>query len=332
MHWIIALGEKLAKLPDDQLNEWSARCYANNHWFTRENIKLAVEGWSHMLQPEELEKWWSQYSNVSKHSTGKTVGIVMAGNIPFAGFHDLICVLLAGHKVKAKRSSQDMLLPQYILELIRSIDATVAERVEWVEKLEHVDAVIATGSGNTSRYFEYYFSKWPHLIRKNRTSVAVLSGKETDDELRALGKDVFSYFGLGCRNVSKIFLPEGASLEPVLRVFEGFDDIKAHNKYSNNYDYNRSVYYMNQVPFFDNHVVVMKEDRQLASPIGVLFYEFYQNVNQVQLRLEAEREAIQCIVADDRLMDGAVPFGQAQQPAISDYADGVDTMEFLLKL
>lgn len=330
-NWIITLGEKLAKLDESQLNEWTARIYANNPWFTPENIKSAFDGWIKMLQPEAVKEWLNHYS-ISIPQTPKTVGLVMAGNIPFAGFHDVLCVLAAGHKVKAKRSSQDRLLPEYIVSLIKDIDPEVASRVEWVEKIENIDAVIATGSGNTSRYFHYYFAKWPHIIRKNRTSVAVLSGNESDDELRALGKDVFTYFGLGCRNVSKVFIPEGSSPEPILRVFEEFDKVKTHNKFANNYDYNRSVYYLNHIPFFDNLVLILKEDEALASPIGVLYYEFYKNVNQVQLKLEAERENIQCIVSKPELIDGSVPFGQAQSPSISDYADGVDTMEFLLNL
>ena len=330
-NWIITLGGKLAKLDEGQLNEWTARIYANNPWFTPENVKLAIDGWVHMLQPNAVKEWLSHYS-IPVPQTRKTVGLVMAGNIPFAGFHDVLCVLAAGHKVKAKRSSQDRLLPEYILSLIHTIDAEVAARVEWVEKIENVDAVIATGSGNTSRYFHYYFAKWPHIIRKNRTSVAVLSGNETDDELRLLGKDVFTYFGLGCRNVSKVYIPEGGSPEPVLRVFEEFDKVKIHNKFANNYDYNRSVYYLNHIPFFDNLVLILKEDEQLASPIGVLYYEFYKNVNQLQLKLESERENIQCIVSREELIDGAVHFGEAQSPSIADYADGVDTMEFLLKL
>lgn len=330
-NWIIALGEKLTKLDESQLNEWTARIYANNAWFTPENIKLAFEGWVKMLQPEAVKEWLDHYS-ISVPPIPKTVGLVMAGNIPFAGFHDMLCVLAAGHKVKAKRSSQDRLLPEYILSLIHEIDSDVANRVEWVERIENIDAVIATGSGNTSRYFHYYFAKWPHIIRKNRTSVAVLSGTETDDELRALGKDVFTYFGLGCRNVSKVFIPEGGSPEPILRVFEEFEKVKTHNKFANNYDYNRSVYYLNHIPFFDNLVLILKEDEHLASPIGVLYYEFYKNVNQLQLKLEAERENIQCIVSRPELIDGAVPFGEAQSPSISDYADGVDTMEFLLNL
>lgn len=330
-NWIISLGEKLAKLDESQLNEWTARIYANNPWFTPENVKFAFDAWASMLQAEAVKEWLNQYS-IPQPRNRKTIGLVMAGNIPFAGFHDVLCILASGNNVKAKRSSQDRLLPEYILSLIREVEPEVAARVEWVEKIENVDAVIATGSGNTSRYFDYYFSKWPHIIRRNRTSVAVLNGNETDDELRALGKDVFTYFGLGCRNVSKIYVPEGSSVEPVLRVFEEFDKIKVHNKYANNYDYNRSVYYMNHVPFFDNLVVVLKEDQQLASPIGVLFYEYYKNINQLQLKLEGERDNIQCIVSSPELVDGSVNFGMAQSPSISDYADGVDTLEFLLKL
>jgi hypothetical protein len=329
--WIVTLGERLAQLDETQVNEWAARIYAANPWFTPENIRFAIRGWIQMLQPTEVYEWLSHYT-VPIPAKRKTVGLVMAGNIPFAGFHDVLCVLAAGHNVHAKRSSQDRLLPEYIVQLIQSIDPEVGNRVTWVEKIENVDAVIATGSGNTSRYFHYYFAKWPHIIRKNRTSVAVLAGNETDDELRALGKDVFTYFGLGCRNVSKIFIPEGSSAEPVLRVFEEFHNIKSHNKFANNYDYNRSVYYLNHIPFYDNLVVILKEDEQLASPIGVLYYEFYKSITQLQLKLEAERENIQCIVSRENLIDGAVMLGEAQSPGITDYADGVDTMEFLLNL
>ena len=332
--WIIELGKKIEALDEDQLNDWSRKIYANNPWFTKQNVKYALDGWVHMLKPEAVKEWLGQYVIVQP-KTIKTVGIVMAGNIPFSGFHDMLCVLASGHKVKAKRSSQDVLLPQFILSLISEINQEIASRVEWVERIENIDAVIATGSGNTSRYFKHYFSKWPHIIRSNRTSVAVLTGEETDEELRLLGKDIFTYFGLGCRNVSKVYLPEGKPVDPILRVIEEceeFQELKIHNKYSNNYDYNRSVYYLNQILFYDNNIVLLKEDNQLASPIGVIFYEFYKNINQLQLQLETDRDKIQCIVSKENLVDGAVAFGQAQSPSIADYADGVDTMEFLLGL
>jgi len=329
--WIIELGKKIEAMEEDQLNDWSSKVYANNPWFTKENVKLALDGWVHMLRADSVNEWLSQYK-ITAAATPKNIGVVMAGNIPFAGFHDMLCVLASGHKLKAKRSSQDELLPQWILSLIKDINPEVASRVEWVERIENVDAVIATGSGNTARYFHYYFAKWPHIIRSNRTSIAVLNGEETDDEIRSLGKDVFTYFGLGCRNVSKLYLPVGKPLDPILRVLEDFQEMKIHNKYSNNYDYNRSIYYLNQVPFYDNNIVLMKEDAQLASPVGVLFYEFYTSINQLQLQLAGNQEKIQCIVAKKNLMDGTVDFGQAQSPSIADYSDGVDTMEFLLGL
>ncbi len=329
--WIVALGKKIEALDENQLNDWSHKIYTNNPWFTKENIKLALEGWVHMLNPNAVTEWLSQYK-IMPQKAPKTIGVVMAGNIPFAGFHDMLCVLAAGHKLKAKRSSQDVLMPQWILSMISEIDQEVASRVEWVERIDQVDAVIATGSGNTARYFHYYFAKWPHIIRRNRTSVAVLNGEESDDEIRMLAKDIFTYFGLGCRNVSKIYLPEGKPLDPILRVLEDFQEMKVHNKYANNYDYNRSVYYINQIPFYDNNIVLLKEDTQLASPIGVVFYEFYKSINQLQMQLEADRDKIQCIVAKKNLLDGTFAFGQAQSPSITDYADGVDTMEFLLGL
>ena len=329
--WIVKLGKKIEAIGEDQLNEWSSKISANNPWFTKDNIKFALAGWAHMLNENSVNEWLSQYK-INSSKPPKSIGVVMAGNIPFAGFHDMICVLASGNKLKAKRSSQDVFFPQWILTLLSEVDAEVASRVEWVEKIENFDAVIATGSGNTARYFHFYFSKWPHIIRRNRTSVAILNGEETDEELRFLAKDVFTYFGLGCRNVSKIYLPEGKPLEPVLRVFEDFYELKNHNKYANNYDYNRSIYLLNLVPIFDNNVILMKEDAQLASPLAVLFYEYYTSINQLQLKLEAERENIQCMVAKENLIDGSIAFGQAQCPEIYDYADGVDTMAFLLNL
>jgi hypothetical protein len=329
--WIVKLGKKIETIEEDQLIEWSSRISANNPWFTKDNIKFALVGWAQMLNEKSVNEWLGHYKNIPA-KVPKNIGVVMAGNIPFAGFHDMICVLASGHKLKAKRSSQDLIFPQWILTLLTEIDSEVAARVEWVDKIENIDAVIATGSGNTARYFHYYFSKWPHIIRSNRTSVAILTGEETDEELKLLAKDVFTYFGLGCRNVSKLFLPEGKPLEPVLRVFEEYYELKNHNKYANNYDYNRSVYLLNLVPIYDNNVVLMKEDTQLASPLGVLFYEYYKSINQLQLRLETDREKIQCMVSKEDVIDGTIALGQAQCPSISDYADGVDTMAFLLNL
>jgi hypothetical protein len=329
--WLIALGKRIANVSESELIDWSARISTNNPWFTIESIKYSLDAWATMLSETEVNFWLSHYQ-LDKAIEPKKIGVVMAGNIPFAGLHDFLVVLLCGHHLKAKRSSQDLFFPQWILSMLQEIAPEVASRVEWVDKIEHIDAVIATGSGNTSRYFEFYFAKWPRIIRKNRTSVAVLKGNETDEQLRELAKDVFVYYGLGCRNVSKVFIPEGHSLNDILRVFEEYQWVKNLNKYGNNYDYNRSVYYMNLIPFYENDVLLMKEDQALSSPIAVLFFEYYQNVAQVQMLIEAHREEIQCVVAAPDLIDGSLNFGEAQHPQLMDYADGVDTMAFLLNL
>jgi len=258
----------------------------------------------------------------------------MAGNIPLVAFHDWFCVLLSGNKFKGKLSSDDNLLLPFLSKVLITIEPYFENQIEFTEgQLKNMDAVIATGNNNSARYFEYYFSKLPHIIRKNRNSVAVLDGTEKSDELGLLGKDIFQYFGLGCRNVSKLFVPEKYKFDMFFESIIEFKDIVMHNKYANNYEYNRTIYLMNSdKSLLDNNFLLLKADLSYSSPIGVLFYEFYSDINSLNAKLENEKEQIQCIVSKNNNVKNAIGFGKAQCPSLNDYADGIDTMKFLISL
>ncbi len=300
-----------------------------NGWFTPDNIHYALDSWAQLLTKESLSEWLSAYT-IEKIPT-KNVAIIMAGNIPLVGFHDLLAVLLTGHKAVIKPSSNDVVLLPFILEVLQDFEPTFKERIEMISgPLKGFDAVIATGSNNTSRYFEYYFGKKPHIIRKNRNSIAVLKGTETNTQLKALGEDIFRYFGLGCRSVSKLFVPAGYDFTPFFKAIESFEGLKDHHKYANNYDYNKAVYLMSEFPFLDNGFFVLKEDTNYASPIGAVFYEHYGSLKEVSNTLNKDKDQLQCIVSENFIPD-EIRFGETQTPKLSDYADGVDTVEFLLK-
>ncbi|TRZ45321.1 acyl-CoA reductase [Robertkochia solimangrovi] len=302
----------------------------NNTWFTRENIRYALEGWSELLTAYNLKMWMSQYLLEDKEP--KTIAIIMAGNIPMVGFHDLISVLITGNKVIAKLSSNDKFLLPYLMEYLQAIAPEFKEAIHFTEeKLEGYEAVIATGSNNTARYFEYYFGSKPNIIRKNRNSVAVLTGKETEEEMKALADDIFRYYGLGCRNVSKLFLPDDYDFDKFFNGIFHYKDIINEDKYANNYDYNKAVYLMSLFNILENGFLMLKEDTSYASPIATVFYEKYDNLNTLKNRLDSDRESIQCIVTGSGI-EGAVDFGQSQRPGLSDYADGIDTVRFVLNL
>jgi len=305
-----------------------------NPWFTREYVQKAIGGITQMLEEDVLRKWLSAYKLTQPEEEKiKTVGLVMAGNIPLVGFHDLLCVLASGHRVLAKASSKDDRLIIKVSEVLADIDSDLGERISFSqETLSGMDAVIATGSNNSARYFEYYFRHIPHIIRKNRNGIAVLSGKESDEELHQLGEDIFTYFGMGCRNVTKLFIPEFYDLKLLLGVLDRFALLGQHHKYGNNVDYYRSLYLMNLYPFLDNGVLLLKEDRAIASPVGVVFYERYSDIAWVQEELDNREEEIQCIVSTLEEISGAISPGQTQQPMPWDYADGMDTIEFLMEL
>ena len=254
----------------------------------------------------------------------------VAGNIPLAGFHDLLSILVSGHALMAKLSSKDSVLPTFLADKLVEIEPKFAPAISLVPRLRGFDAVIATGSDNSARYFQYYFGKYPHIIRKNRTSCAILEGTENDEELRLLGKDVFSYFGLGCRNVSKIFVPEDFDPVRLVNAWDVYVDIIHHHKYHNNYDYQKSILLVNKIPFYDSGFVILQENEKLVSPISVVYLQRYTNLDALTTHLDEIEEKVQCIVGKTRPAN--VPFGQAQEPELWDYADAVDTMKFLEEL
>lgn len=319
----------------DDFNELIRKVHIHNPWFVEANVRNAVAALSDSLEEAKIVEWVSGYiKNISDDKKPLRVAVIMAGNVPLVGFHDMLCVLLSGNTFVGKLSSEDKFLMPFVAKILTAIEPEFAERMEFTDgRLKEMDAVIATGSNNSARYFDYYFGKYPNIIRKNRNSVAVLTGKETIADLKALGDDVFQYFGLGCRNVSKLFVPKGYKFDPFYEAIFGFNDIVNNNKYANNYDYNKTVYLMSNNPtLLDNNFLLLKEDTGYSSPIGVLFYEYYDDVLALNAKLEKDKEQIQCIVSISSQIKNAIPFGTAQCPQLNDYADGVDTMKFLLGL
>jgi hypothetical protein len=306
------------------------RAYESNGWFTNENVHFSFYEWSKLLNNNVLSKWTSNYDLSIK--TPKVIGVVMAGNIPMVGFHDFLAVLISGHSIRIKQSSSDAFFLPLIAKFLEHAEPGYKGRIEFSdESLSGFDAVIATGSNNTARHFEYYFSGVPNIIRKNRNSVAILTGKESSDELERLGEDIFRYFGLGCRSVSKLFVPKDYDFDLLFGSIYPYKGLIEYDKYRNNYDYNKAVYLMSQFRLLENGFVMLKEDSSYASPIATLFYEYYEDLEDLRARLESDKEFIQCIVTED--FDGEhVGFGQTQKPQLWDYADGVDTLEFLSKL
>ncbi|MBF4463803.1 acyl-CoA reductase [Flavobacterium sp. LC2016-12] len=305
---------------------------SHNGWYTPDQVYFAIKSWADALTEENLNKWISNYRTEfsQNNENEKNVALILAGNIPLVGFHDFLSVLMTGNKALIKTSSNDQHLLPFLAKYLIAVDENLKERITFVEgKLENFDAVIATGSNNTSRYFEYYFKDKPSIIRKNRNSAAVLNGKESKEELEALGEDIFRYFGLGCRNVSKIFVPKGYSFDAFFEAIFKYQDVIHYEKYANNYDYNKAVFLMSNFKLLDNGFLTIKEDSSYASPISSVFYEFYENIEDLQTRLEADSEQIQCIVSND-LIENSIPFGQTQNPQLWDYADNVDTITFLL--
>ncbi len=300
-----------------------------NGWFTEENLLYAFSAWGKALTPQGINNWLTSYS--FKKTPSKQVAIIMAGNIPMVGFHDLLAVVLTGNRAIIKLSSNDTDFLPFFISLLETYESALkGSMIITKGTLTSFDAVIATGSNNTSRYFEYYFGHKPNIIRKNRNSIAILTGSESKEQLNALGEDIFRYFGLGCRSVSKLFVPQGYDFDLFFKAIESYSFLKDHHKYHNNYDYNKAVYLMSQFPFLDNNFFMLKEDEHYASPIGTVFYEQYSSLDTLLAKLEREKDQIQCVVSQG-VMDDEIPFGNTQAPLLTDYADGVDTVEFLLK-
>lgn len=328
IHAFSALGTRISNLNKTEREQIFQHASLTNGWFTSASVQSALDGIALFLNKETLQTWTSRYPTLSSE---KLVGIAMAGNIPLVGFHDLLCVLISGHKALVKLSSQDALIEVMIKWLIE-IEPRFAEKIFIEERLNAAEAMIATGSDNTSRYFEYYFRTRPHIIRKNRSSCAVIMGEEPSEVLTELGKDVFTYFGLGCRNVAKIFVPEEYDFTKLLDSWTPYKEIIHHHKYANNYDYQKSILLVNQTKFFDNGFVLLTENSNLVSPISVLFFERYIDQLDLQQKIQSHADKLQCIVSANGWYPGSVPFGTAQKPQVWDYADNVDTMKFLASL
>lgn len=303
---------------------------SHNGWFTPEQVYFAINSWAEALTEENLDKWLSSYdfSNVQP----KTVGLILAGNIPLVGFHDFLSVVVSGHKVLVKTSSNDQKLLPFLSNYLISVNSELDNYIKFTEgKLENFDAVIATGSNNTARYFEFYFKDKPSIIRKNRNSVAILTGNESHEDLVNLGEDIYRYFGLGCRNVSKLFVPKDYNFENFFKAIYEYKDVIFYEKYSNNYDYNKAVFLMSNFKLLDNEFLTIKEDTSYSSPISSVFYEYYDDLNDIKSRLEKDADQIQCIVSKDAI-ENSILFGQTQKPNLWDYADNVDTLGFLKEI
>lgn len=321
------LGNYLHTAPESW-KDCVERAYRQNAWFTPGFVET---GAGHivqtMLQPGILESFAGQYQIPSENPNPKTVGIVMAGNIPFAGFHDLLCGFLSGHRLALKLPEKASVITEHLVQQMILMEPALAGDIECADRLNNCDAYIATGSNNTSRYFEYYFGKYPNIIRHNRTAIALLNGSETRAELEALADDVHLYFGLGCRNVTKIYVPEGYDFVPLLNAFSAYDYFKDHNKYRNNYDYQLALLILNKHYYMTNNVVLLTENKGLFSPVSQVFYEYYAGKANASEIIKGNEADLQCVVGH-----GHIPFGQAQIPAIDDFADGTDTMRFFTGL
>ncbi|WP_296317564.1 acyl-CoA reductase [Winogradskyella sp. UBA3174] len=301
----------------------------HNGWFTEKNITFSLESWSNALTNRNIDKWINNYNFIAIKPN--TVAIIMAGNIPLVGFHDFLSVLISGHDVLVKQSSNDKHLLPFLAKYLEIVEPQFKGKIKFTEqKLEKFDAVIATGSNNTARYFEYYFKDKPSIIRKNRNSVAVLTGNESAEQLEALSEDIFRYYGLGCRNVSKFFIPKDYNFDAFFNAIYKWHPIINESKYANNYDYNKAVYLMSEFEMLENGFLMIKEDESFSSPIATLFYEYYNTIEDLQQQLKENKDNIQCIVADG-FSEDEINFGETQKPQLWDYADNVDTVDFLLK-
>lgn len=302
----------------------------HNGWFTEDACLSSLKSWGNQLSKKLLDQWIGQYKWEEKPS--KQLGLVLAGNIPLVGFHDVLCVLITGHTAQIKLSSSDPLLIPFLIQKLTVWDSLFANRISFTkDRLDHFDAVIATGSNNAGRYFEHYFSSVPCLIRKNRNGIAVLDGTETEKELAGFAKDVVQYYGLGCRSTAKVYVPTGYDLNLIFGALYPYANLTDSDKYCNNYDYNKAVFLMSEFELLDNGFFLLREETSFSSPIGCLHYEFYSDVNALKSHLKDQAEQIQCISSKIDFSQG-IPLGQAQEPALWDYADNVDTLKFLQEL
>ncbi|PRD56441.1 acyl-CoA reductase [Sphingobacterium gobiense] len=325
----VALGELLAS-DQEKIGRMLQHASIKNPWYTTENTKKQLQALSSNLTLEKLMRWLAPYPDIQ---ADKTVGLILAGNIPLVGFHDILSVLVAGFNAQVKCSSDDAGLTTFVLNELIEIEPAFAEKIQFVDRLQEYDLIIATGSNNSSRYFDYYFGKKPHIIRKNRNSIAILTGTESPEQLKALGFDIFDYFGLGCRSVSKLYIPRDYNFNSFFEAIAYFSSVKEHYKYVNNYDYNKSIYLINGDKHLDNGFILLKEDTRLASPLATVFYEEYDQIHEVVAQLETKANQIQCVVTEATIETSIPTFllGGSQCPSLTDYADGVDVLEFLFQ-
>ena len=325
---------------DTELNRVVNKARSENPWFNEQNILMSLRNWVEALAEENVNIWTEKYIDELKNSQKElNIAVVNAGNIPFVGLHDLLSVILSGNRYLGKNATGDSFLLPYITSILCLVEPSYKENIRFVSRLESMDAVIATGNNNSARYFEYYFGKYPHIIRKNRNGVGVLLGNESNEKLRELGNDIFDYFGLGCRNISKLYVPRGYNFNKFFEAIEEFKGMLQHNKYMNNFDYNNSVLLLKQIPFLQNGFLIIRKENQIASPVAVLHYEEYDDISGLKKNLLNVIEQLQCIVfdgnylSDNYLLENIrANFGKTQKPALWDYADRVDTVEFLLGL
>lgn len=306
--------------------------HTHNPWFTPNNIHKSIRAIaSQWLSNETLENWVAQYpSHMFAPLKPKTVGVIMAGNIPFVGFHDFLCVLASGNRFLGKTSSKDGGLMRTMGNLLIEINPEYEQYIEFTDgQIKGFDAIIATGSDNTARYFDFYFKNYPSIIRKHRNSIAIITGKETPHDFEQLGFDIFDYFGLGCRNVSKLLVPKNYDFTPMLDSFANWSNLINHNKYANNYEYNRAIYTMNRVAHLDTGYLIVTPSEYIESPVGVIFYQEYSTPQDAMEYINLHTDKIQCVVGNTTTHHNAITFGTTQMPQIDDYADGIDTIKFM---
>ena len=316
---------------DDEFKKIIADAKHKNGWFQDLEVERAFLANGKMLNEADLNDWINQYPSTL---IPKKIGLILAGNIPLVGFHDILSVLISGNIALIKMSSNDDLLIPALLKKLITFEPEFEKQIQWVSRLENFDAVIATGSNNTSRYFDYYFAKVPNIIRKNRNGIAILTGEETSEQLFQLGQDIFSYYGLGCRNVSKVYVPKGYIFNHFFESIEKYSSILNHHKYQNNYDYNKSIYLVNRNEHFDNGFLLLTKNESLTSPLAVIHYEEYEDLAEVISEINAQAQEIQVVVSviEQSIIPAKVNFGDSQNPKLWDYADGVDTLSFLSEL
>lgn len=327
-----SISSKLSNgLEDTKLSVAIRKSYEDNPWFDANSIDLALKSIGKWLRKENLEAFTKNYSFAN---SPKRVAVICAGNIPAVGFHDMLCVLLSGHKLLCKLSSQDKYLLPAIAELLIEEEPTLIDYIEFAEdRIKNFDAVIATGSNNTRRYFDYYFGSYPNIIRHSRTSIGVIVDENKHNTVPVnyslLMDDILTYKGLGCRNVSKIYVPENFDFTPLIEASKEYESFLDHNKYRNNYDYYKTIYIMNNVKFIDSGVLSILENKSLFNNVSILHFEYYKDIEDVIRAIEIEKDNIQCVVSNSRLISNSIEIGQAQNPKLNEFADNIDTMKFL---